>query len=104
MRNLPLSILDSQVQAAQYADPPALHVLVTPSAHSRSHSKLNPVLGSCLPSKVDGGLRTVLMEAFRSSVRSHQNFGAAVCCSSYNTQVLLLLEGTEYYQLAEALV
>ena len=104
LHNLPLSVLDSQVQAVQYADPPALQLPVTPSAHSRSHSKINPVLGSCLPSKVSGGLIAVLMGALWSIVRSHQKTGAAVCCSSYNTHVLLIVEGIEYYQLAAALV
>ena len=104
LRNLPLSVLDSQVQATQYADPPALHILAKPFAHSRSHSEVNPDLGSVLPSKVGGIMRTVLMGALWSSVKSHQKSGAAVSCNSYNTQVLLVLEGIEYYQLAAALV
>jgi hypothetical protein len=104
LRNLPLSVLDSQVQTTQYADPPALHVLAKPFAHSRSHSEINPILGSVLPSQVGGSVRTVLMGALWSRVRSHQKSGAAVSCSSYNTQVLLVLEGIEYYQLAAALV
>jgi hypothetical protein len=86
--HVPESQLDSQIQAVHLADPPALHVLVVPSAHLRSHSNSNPVSGPSLPSTSAGSLSTVLIGALWFSVRSHQKSGAVVCCKYVQVPLL----------------